>query len=349
MLIRNIELLDDILNNEYTISNTTDFFLNERGHVRKIEAPAIRDRVFQKSITKNILIPSLRPFIIYDNYASLKQRGTSFARKRFEVILRRYIIHHGTEGYIMLIDIKKYFENIDHDVLKKLVAPKIQNEQKEVIEIINYIIDTSSRTNKGLNLGGEPPQIFAVYYLNMIDTFVKIVKGIKYYGRYMDDIFVIAQTKTELKQILKEIEEKLSILKLEINRKKTNIIKLCHGFTFLQIKYFITDTGKIIKSPSHSKIVRERRRLKSFKKMYDNGKMTEFDIFNCYKSWRGTILREHNAYKGTIMRMDALYNRLFPEHESRNCTGRTEIYNEIIDTAYTEDLGQLFNLKIHEL
>ena len=68
-------------------------------------------------------------------------------------MLRRYVRENGINGYILFIDIKKYFENIDHDVLKSLIYPHIMNENKDVIDLIYYIIDTSSKTDKGLNLG----------------------------------------------------------------------------------------------------------------------------------------------------------------------------------------------------
>ena len=125
MLIKNLNLQEEVLGHKYKVSPTTDFKLNERGHIRSIEAPAIRDRIVQKTIVKNILMPSLRPYVIYDNYASLKKRGTQFARKRLERMLHNYIFHNGTDGYILLIDIKKYFESIDHEVLKSLISTKI--------------------------------------------------------------------------------------------------------------------------------------------------------------------------------------------------------------------------------
>lgn len=278
MLVRNIELMDEVLGGTYAVKPTVDFLLNERGHIRKIEAPVVRDRVVQKTLMKHVLTPSLRPYLIYDNYASLTDRGTAFARKRFEVMLRRYIAKNGTDGYILLIDIRKYFENINHEILKQLVDPKIQNEPENVISLIHYMIDTSSHTEKGLNLGSECPQIFAVYFPNKIDHFVKVVKGVKYYGRYMDDIFVIGKTKSELLRLLSEIKEQLKAIGLEANAKKTHIVKLSHGFTFLQVKYNITKTGKISKRMTHGKIVRERRRLKAFKRMFDQGIMTEEEI-----------------------------------------------------------------------
>ena len=343
MLQNNIELQDEVLNHQYRVRPTVDFILNERGHIRQIEAPVVRDRIVQKTLMKQVLTPSLVPYLIYDNYASLINRGTSFARKRLDVLLHRYIEKHGTDGYILLIDIRKYFASIDHEVLKQLIAPRIASEPQDVIDLIHYMIDTSSKTRKGLNLGSECPQIFAVYYLNPIDHFVKVVKGVKYYGRYMDDIFVIGRSKIELLQLLAEIREKLAKLKLDINDTKTHIVKLKHGFTWLQIKYNITPNGKILKRMSHGKIVRERRRLKAFARQMTDGQMTEQEIYDCYQSWRGTVAKDHNACRRSIAKMDRLYRELFPVHTERQKETRNSIIRaanhdaETIDLRYCEE------------
>ena len=144
----------------------------------------------------------------------------------------------------------------------------------------------------------------------------------------MDDDFVICSSKKKLHLLLGEIENVLSRLKLEMNEKKTHIIKLSHGFTFLQVKYNIFESGKILKRLTHKKIVRERRRLKRFKVLFDNGTMTENDIWNCYQSWRGTIIKDHNACHTSIKEMDGLYNRLFPIHIVPKKKLRSETYNE---------------------
>lgn len=338
MLQNNVELQADVLAHQYHVRPTVNFTLNERGHIRQIEAPVVRDRIVQKSLMKQVLTPSLVPYLIYDNYASLTNRGTSFARKRLEVLLHRYIGNHGTDGYILLIDIRKYFASIDHDVLKQLITPRLRNEPQEVIDLIHYVIDTSSKTDKGLNLGSECPQIFAVYYLNPIDHFVKVVKGDKYYGRYMDDIFIISQSKAELLQLLEEIRQKLAEIKLDVNDTKTHIVKLKHGFTWLQVKYNITPTGKILKRMSHNKIVRERRRLKAFARQVADGQMTEQDVYDCYRSWRGTVVEDHNVCRSTIAKMDRLYHQLFPEHTDRQRETRNSIIRAANREAETEDL-----------
>ena len=345
LLVKNLELQEQVLNGTYHVSPTVDFTLNERGHIRQIEAPVVRDRIVQKTLMKHVLTPSLRPFLIYDNYASLTLRGTSFARKRFEVMMHRYIQKHGTNGYILMIDVKKYFNNIDHEVLKRLIAPRIANEPQDVKDLIHYMIDTSSKTDKGLNLGSECPQIFAVYYLNPIDHFVKVVKSVKYYGRYMDDIFVIGRSKAELTTLLNEIGEQLAKLRLEINIEKTHITKLTHGFTWLQVKYNVTKTGHVIKRMAHGKVMRERRRLKAFRRMMDAGQMTENDIWLAYQSWRGTVIQDHNACYKTILSIDALYASLFPPHREPPKLTRNALMRQANREADTEDLKLLFHLK----
>ncbi len=345
LLVKNVELQEQVLNGTYRVSPTVDFTLNERGHIRQIEAPVVRDRIVQKTLMKHVLTPSLRPFLIYDNYASLTLRGTSFARKRFEVMIHRYIQKHGTDGYILMIDVKKYFNNIDHNVLKELIAPRIANEPQDVKDLIHYMIDTSSKTGKGLNLGSECPQIFAVYYLNPIDHFVKVVRSVKYYGRYMDDIFVIGRSKAELSTLLSDIEQQLSKLRLEINKDKTYITKLTHGFTWLQVKYSITKTGHVVKRMAHGKVMRERRRLKAFRRMMDAGQMAENDIWLAYQSWRGTVIQDHNACYKTILSIDALYASLFPQHHDIPKTTRSVLVKQVSKEAEIEDLKLLFHLK----
>lgn len=338
LFVNNLKLQQELRNGTYKISQTTNFQLNERGKARNIEAPAIRDRIIQKVLCQNILVPYLTKPLIYDNYASLKGRGTSFARKRIDVLLQKFIKKHD-DGYVLQIDIKKYFESIDHDILKAMLHERIR-EPKEIMDLIDYFVDASSHSNKGLNLGSEAPQIFAIYYLSPIDSYIKTVKSIKYYGRYMDDMFIFSDDKQALKELLKEIKIELAKLKLQINDKKTHITKLSHGFTLLQIKYNV-DGNKIIKRPTHSKIVRERKRLKKYKKLYDCGVMTENDIHNCYMSWRGALIKDGNACYKTIKSMDALYNKLFPIREPIKKLKRREIIERAFRELYEPEFGEI--------
>lgn len=328
LLMRNLELQEDLRSGRYRVSNTINFTINERGKIRDIKAPAVRDRVIQKVLCQQILIPQLSVPLIYDNYASLKGRGTSFARKRMDAMLQKFIRKH-KDGYILQIDIKRYFDSIDHEILKDMIHKRI-NEPDDVMALIDYVIDTSSDGDKGLKLGAEAPQIFAIYYLADLDNYIKSVRSVKYYGRYMDDIFIFSDSKDELKALLNDIKVQLAKVKLSVNDRKTHITPLRHGFTFMQIKYNVIG-GKVIKRPTRAKITRERRRLKRYRDKLDNGLMSGLDVENAYKSWRNSVLKDCPQSRRTIYHMDRLYNAIFPEKPAYKRESREELIRNIFN------------------
>ena len=114
-----------------------------------------------------------------------------------------------------------------------------------------------------------------------------------------------------LRDILCGIREQSAELGLFINEKKTQIFKLRHGFTFLKIKYNLTETGKIIKRPSRDNITRQRRKMKKFKHLVDEGRMSLDDARNETKSWLGAN-EKLNAYR-TCQNIRTLFRQLFGE------------------------------------
>ena len=88
------------------------------------------------------------------------------------------------------------------------------------------------------------------------------------------------------------------------------------SFTFLKTKYFLTETGKVIRKSDHDSIVRERRKLKKLKRFYDNGEMSIQQIEQSYTSWRGYILQK-DAYR-SVQSMDALFFDLFQTKPWKN-------------------------------
>lgn len=96
---------------------------------------------------------------------------------------------------------------------------------------------------------------------------------------------------------------------MTLNEKKTQICRINKGFVFLKQFIFLTDTGKIVRRPHKGNIVRERRKLKSFKKKLDDKEIELISIINQYKSWRGSIRKYAKAY--TIKNMDNLFGELF--------------------------------------
>ena len=308
-----IALQNEILTGTYRTSKPRQFTISERGKLRVIEAPVFRDRIVHRILNKQYLLPRITPLLIHDNGASMTGKGTGFARSRLEEHMHRYYFEHGSEGYILLGDIYHYFDSIRQDVLIQTLASKLPPEDTDIFRLLAYIIQTSKYTEDedGLSLGSELPQTLAVFYLSPLDNFIKIVKGCKFYGRYMDDFYIISDDKQMLHNLANEINMYIGQVGLTLNVRKTQVVKLRHSFTFLQTKYSLTDTGKIVKRLTHDKIVRQRRRMKAHGRLYKEGIITYDTCYNQYKSWRQSIVKYYNACYTTINTLDNEFKEIF--------------------------------------
>lgn len=333
------ELKKCIENGTYYPEEGTKFRIRENGHERIINAMTARDAVLQHALADEILIKGLKKFLIHDNGASLKGKGISFTRRRFEEHLRWHYRRHGTNGYVLMIDFRKYFDNIRHDKALKMIQDKIPDPK--IIEIVKrifetYEVDVSYSTDpdieskvfnsfeyqkipkelqtgkrfmrKSIGIGSQISQIMGIYYPTEIDNYCKTVKGIHCYDVYMDDRIIIHQSKEYLKNLLAEIEEIAGTLGIFINHKKTQIVKISHGFTWLKTRYILTDTGKVIKKIPRDVVTRERRKLKALSQMARDGEISWDAVAEQYKSWRGGKER-YNAWH-TLKRMDELYKEM---------------------------------------
>lgn len=285
----------------------TVFKINERGKIRNIRSVHINERMVQKTQSDFSLIPNIRPRLIYDNYASLEQRGISQAFDRLKVHLQRYYRTHGTNvGYIAMADLHAYFDSINHDCVYKQCKKVLGHDPKNLYLLMDFV---DAFGDKSLGLGSQVSQILAIFYPNEIDHFIKEQLKIKGYGRYMDDFYMIHEDKEYLAECLQFVEVMYADLGIEMNVNKTKICRIDKGFKFLKAKIHLTETGKIIMRPDHASIVRERRKLKKLKEKLDAGEIQYNEILQQYKSWRG-YMEQFNSYK-TLKNMDELFDDLF--------------------------------------
>ena len=98
-------------------------------------------------------------------------------------------------------------------------------------------------------------------------------------------------------------------LGIELNPRKTRVVKLSRGFTWLKKRIFYTETGRIVVKPCRDSITRERRKLKKMARMVADGVMTPEQVERSYQSWRGGMKRL-DAHR-SVLAMDALYRSLF--------------------------------------
>lgn len=300
------QLRKSLIKGTYKQKKFSEFDICERGKTRHIKSIDISDRVLQRALCDNILFPSVKKYLIYDNGASQKGKGIEFTRKRLSHHLQDYCKKHGNDGYILLMDYHKYFDSIPHEEIIRVFRKCIKDEK--VLSLLEYLIDTFDG-DCGVGIGSQISQIIGIYYLTPVDNYCKIVKSCKYYGRYMDDLYIIHQDADFLKEMCEEITQISNELGLALNENKTKIIKISKCFTFLKTRYFVTDTGKIVKRVCKDNIVRERRKLKKLKIKMDNGLITYDEVLEGYKSWRGNLKRYNS--KRAVYNMDNLFKALF--------------------------------------
>lgn len=321
------QIQDELLTRTLTNGSVQEFEQHERGRVRPITSIQLKDRIVRHALCDYVLLPEVRKHIIYDNCASLKERGISLQRKRFEVHLRKYFKQYGTnEGYILFGDFSKFYDNIIHEIAKKELN-KLFDDDEFISWLLNLIfegfeIDVSYMTDeeysncmddlfnkleyreipkdlltgdkfmkKSVNIGDQLSQIIGIYYPYRIDNYVKYVRSQKYYGRYMDDWYIISMSKEELQDLYTNIVEIANELGIHINKKKTRIVKISSVYKFLQVKYTMTKDGKIIKRLNPSRLTNMRKKLKKLAVKVNNGEVPYENVENMFKGWMGSFYK----------------------------------------------------------
>lgn len=304
--------------------------INERGKERIITPIIYYDRITQRVLCDNALVPCIGHSLIYDNGASTKGKGVDFARKRILHHLRKAVKQYGNDFYVLVFDFKSFFDSIEHsacydvlnitfeddrivsatmDIIESYPITEIKQEMPDCPERIEYINMIQENKGVGICLGSQISQVMALSVPNKVDHLVKDKWSVSGYERYMDDGVLIHKSKEFLQEVLANIIEMAKSLGLKLNLKKTRIVKAAKGFTFLKVKYFVSNSGKIIRKLVRTGIVRMRRKLKKFKGLVDTGKMSLEDVYASMQSWleHARIAKSYQTRK----RMLKLYDKLF--------------------------------------
>lgn len=291
---------------------------------REIQALYYRDRIVQRTLCDNILIPLMEKHLIYDNSACRRGKGAHFSMDRLSGFFREFYKRNGTNGYILKCDIHKYFDSIDHKVLKTKLCRIIKD--KDVYNLLVTIIDSYHKTpGKGLPMGNQTSQWFALYYLDGLDRVIKEKFRIKYYTRYMDDCIILCDDKTYLKECLDYLKWYVeNELFLKFNA-KTQITTMKNGVDYLGFHFYLTDTGKVIRKLRTSSKKRLKRRLKKFQKQYRQDEVKLDEITHSIASYKGHLKHGHT---------DRLQQKIFHDFVLTKATDEKEN-----GTANSEERG----------
>ena len=267
-----------------------------------------RDRVYQRSINDNVLYPIISRSFILDNCACQKGKGIDFARKRIKKHLTDYIRKHGTKGYIIQIDIRGYYPNMRHDAVIKKFGRYLDDE---ALMMVKNVLDTQYTGDVGYNPGSQMVQIAGISLLDDLDHYCKEKLHIRHYMRYMDDIWILMESKERAEHCLERIKEQLFLLGFEVHPDKTHIKPLTDEFRLLGFDYRITGTGKIIMTLNSDNIRHERRKLRRLVGRVKRGETTKDKADECFRSWC------ENASKGNswklLQRMNQYYRALWED------------------------------------
>ena len=225
---------------------------------RTICATAFDERVLQHALMR-VCHCYFDRHLISDTYATRLGKGTYAALDRAHRAMAHY-------RYVAKLDVRKYFDSVDHALLKAQLARLFKDPV--LLSVFDQIIDSyqSDRPGCGLPMGNLTSQYFANHYLSAFDHFVKERLRVPCYIRYMDDFIILGEDLAELREMLKKIDAFVTKrLRLELNP-KTTILAAKNGVDFVGYRHF-----------ADFKIIRKAatRRLKKMIHAFETGEVDE--------------------------------------------------------------------------
>ena len=344
--VSNITLVKNILDSKNYKPSKYNIFLIREPKVRLIMSLNIIDKIINHLVCEYLLVDIFDSSLIDTNVATRVGKGTHYGYKKLVEYLNKNI---SKNLYILKFDIKKYFFNIDHDIVKRIIRTKIKDN--DALNILDNIIDSTDSTyineeitkiknneinriknsnngNKdklikdimdiplykkgtGFAIGNPVSQAVAIIFLSYLDHYIKEKLNIPFYCRYCDDGILISDNKEYLKYCLKEIKRIINDYKLELNMKKTRIYSIDNGFEFIGFRFIRKNNKLLIKVKNQTKR-KFKRKLKVLNKLYINGNIN-YDTFNQVKVSYLGHLKYGNCNKlirNSLNKLDSKYSDL---------------------------------------
>ncbi len=271
------KLQESLTNKTYKTSEYKIEIINDKGKEREIyKLPYYPDRICQWAIMLQIEDDFLKTFTDF-SCASIPKKGI---HKAFN-LLNEYLKDEENTIYCLKLDVKKFFPNIDHEILKSILRKKFKD--KDLLWLLDEIID-SIPNGKGVPIGNYTSQYLANLYLTYFDHWLKEEKKIKYVIRYMDDIVILHKDKDFLHQLRKDINEYLKCnLKVELKHNYQVFPTRVRGIDFVGYRHFgdyillRKSTAKNLKKKMRKILVKCRQGI--------HMSYSEWCSINSYKGW----------------------------------------------------------------
>ena len=287
----------DLLEKKYTHSDYHAFNISDP-KPRSIHKASVRDRLLHHAIYR-VLYRYFDQKFIYDSYSCRLDKGTHKAMERFRSFARKVSKNNTRTCWVLKCDIRKFFANIDHTVLKSILAKYLQD--RDLLWLLDQIIDSfhAYHTGKtyvvGLPLGNLTSQLLVNIFMNEFDQYMKHSLKTKYYIRYADDFVIMSEDKKYLENLLPQISDFLkNKLKLELHPDKVFTKTLFSGVDFLGWVHF----------PTHQ-VLRGATKRRMWKRLTETGKeetrtsylgmLSHGDAYGLRKLVQGLALYSHRS------------------------------------------------------
>ncbi len=329
------------LNNKCLDIGRYNIFMITDPKCRIIMAQEIEDKILNHLIAEHILVNVFETKFTDSMCATRTGKGTIYGIRLLKKYINKLKCNY-KDFYILKLDIKKYFYNIDHNVLKKILSKKIND--KDALNILNSIIDSTNnkyvndciyklikdrinyleestiinkkqlieetksiplyRYGKGVALGNQTSQAFGLIYLSEFNHYLKEELHLEFVINYMDDFIIMHYDKEYLKLCLKKITKVLKdIYKLEINEKKTKINHVKNGIDFLGYRFIIKNDRLVMRLRRRTK-KRFKSKMKRVNILYNDKLITRKEYKILLSSYNGLLKWGNctNLYYRWIMR-----------------------------------------------
>lgn len=292
-----LKLLQDMLLNHTYKTSEYETFMKKDGQKERMiyKLPYFPDRICQWAILQ-VIEPYLMRNFIPNTYSAIPKRGIHAAYKDVRKAIDTDI--KGTQ-YCLKLDAKKYYPSINHNVLKAKFRRLFKDADllwllDEIIDSIAtadiknlqdlYLLDEDIDYEIGIPIGNYISQYAGNFYLSSFDHWIKEEKKVKYYFRYMDDIVIFGESKSELHQLRREADQYFRTeLKLTIKDNWQVFPTFDRGLDFVGYRFFLEYT-LLRKSTCKS----FKQKMIHIKKKIDRGgemNYSEWCSVNSYDGW----------------------------------------------------------------